>query len=325
VSFEALGSPVYARLAEHLADDPELVSSLVGDDEGWDAPLRLFAAVHYLVLTALEPKALSGRWEDFAEALATRGPLLRDRVASYGVQTNEVQRCTFLVPAFRAAAAKTGLPLDLLELGPSAGLNLLADRYRCSYVNGSSGPADSRVELTTQEGEGLVPARLLSGDFVVRRRLGIDLAPVDATTEDGYLLLRSYVWPGLDDRVARLDAAVATLRDGADRLELIEGDYVRLLPELLARRPDDALTVVVDTFSTVFLPSEASAELAEVLETAGADGRPLAWVSVRPWDERAGPPDGRFELELRVWPGAPRLAAYVDPHGNVLDWRLPAP
>ena len=45
-------------------------------------------------------------------------------------------------------------------------------------------------------------------------------------------------------------------------------------------------------------------------------------ISVRRWDERAGPPDGGFELELRVWPGPPRLAAHVDPHGNRLDWLL---
>jgi hypothetical protein len=136
------------------------------------------------------------------------------------------------------------------------------------------------------------------------------------------LVLRSFLWPGLEDRVARLEAAVGTLRDLPDRPELIQGDYVRLLPELLAGRPGDALTVVFDTFSTVYLPRDATAELAEALEAAGGDGRPLAWISIRRWDEREGPRDGRFELELRIWPDPPRLAAYVDPHGNRLDWLL---
>lgn len=285
-------------------------------------PLRLFGAVHHLVLSGVAPSALSGRWEDFARALSEHDQVLRHRLGSTDVQTNEVQRCTFLVPAFRAAAAESGLRLELLELGPSAGLNLLADRYRCVYANGISGPDDARLVLTTQEGSGRVPADLLRGELEVRRRRGIDLAPVDATTEEGYLQLRSFVWPGLAERVARLDAAVATLRAASDRPELIEGDFVRLLPEVLAERPADALTVVVDTFATVFLPRDLAGALAESLEAAGADGRPLAWVSVRRWDEESGPPHEGFELELRVWPGPARLAAYVDPHGNRLDWRL---
>ena len=36
-------------------------------------PLRLFAAVHHLVLVGEAPDALSGRFEDFAAALASDG------------------------------------------------------------------------------------------------------------------------------------------------------------------------------------------------------------------------------------------------------------
>jgi hypothetical protein len=167
-----------------------------------------------------------------------------------------------------------------------------------------------------------VPAPLLAESLVVRRRRGIDLAPVDATSEEGYVLLRSFLWPGLEERVARLDAAVATLRVEPRPPELIQGDYVRLLPELLGERPADALTVVFDTFSTVYLPPDAAVELDAALAAAGEDGRPLAWLSIQRWDEQEGPRKGRFALELRVWPGPPRFAAYVDPHGNTLDWRL---
>ena len=284
-------------------------------------PLRLFAAVHYLVLSGAAPDALSGRFEDFAAALAGHEDELRARVETHGVQTNEVQRCTSILPTLLAASAETGLPIELVELGPSAGLNLLVDRYRYRYANGTFGPADALVELTVEEHGGRVPAELLERELVVRRRRGIDLAPIDATSPEGYLLLRSFLWPGLDDRVARLDAAVETLRRMPDRPELIEGDYTALLPVVLADRPTDALTVVFETFSVVYLPEEAARELGEALETAGADGRPLAWVSVRRWDTSAGG-EAVFELELRVWPGPASVAARVDPHGNGLDWRL---
>ncbi len=296
---------------------------IAGSDERWDVPLRLFGAVHYLVLSGSAPDALSGRFEDFAAALVEHGDMVRERIETHGVQTNEVQRCTMLLPTFLAATAETGLPLELIELGPSAGLNLLVDRYRYRYENGPYGPADALLELTTEETPGgSVPASLLERELVVRRRRGIDLVPIDATTADGYLLLRSFVWPGLDERVARLDAAVETLRRMPERPELIRGDYTEVLPRLLADRPGDALTVVFETFSTVYLPETAARALGDALEAAGADGRPLAWVSVRRWDLGAGK-DAVFELELRVWPGAARVAAHVDPHGNSLDWRLP--
>lgn len=283
-------------------------------------PLRLFAAVHYLVLTGVAPDALSGRFEDFAAALSGHEGALRARIETHGVQTNEVQRCTMLLPTFLDASAETGLPLELIELGPSAGLNLLVDRYRYRYANGSFGAEDALVELTVDEHGGRVPAALLERDLVVRRRRGIDLAPVDATTAEGYLLLRSFIWPGLDERVARLDAAVETLRRMPEPPELIAGDYTAVLPTLLADRPADALTVVFETFSTIYLPEVAARQLAGVLEAAGADGRPLAWVSVRRWDLGAGK-DATFELELRVWPDGGHVVARVDPHGNTLDWR----
>jgi hypothetical protein len=320
--FEALGSPVYARLAERLALEPAPARDVLGDDESWDAALRLFGAVHFLVLSGVAPNALSGEGEAFRDALERHADVIRRRVQEQRVQTNEVQRCIALLPAFLTVARETGLPLELLELGPSAGLNLLADRYRYRYANGSWGSDAAVLGLVADERRGRVSGDLLTQQLTVRRRRGIDLAPVDATSEVGNLLLRSFVWPGLDDRVARLEAAVATLRGTPERPELIEGDYVRLLPGLLNERPADAVTVVFQTASTGYLPVAAAAELRASLETAGDDGRPLAWVSTRRHDERQGESDDHYELEVRVWPGEPRLAAYLDFHGNWLDWRL---
>lgn len=317
-----LGAPAYARLAGRLALDPAPAEPILQGDESWDAALRLFGAVHYLVLSGAAPDALSGDWHDFTAALAAHTDELRGRVRTQGVQTNEVQRCVALLPAFLSIAQETGLPVELLELGPSAGLNLLLDRYRYHYANGTWGPANTTLELFAQEPGRLVPAGLLGERLDVRRRRGIDLAPVDATTDEGYLLLRSFLWPGLEDRVARLEAAVATLRAEAVPPELIRGDYVELLAGALAERPADTVTVVFQTASTGYLDADAAAELRSLLEAGAGDGRPLAWVSTRRHDEREGPSEDFYELELRVWPGPPRLAAHVDFHGNWIDWRL---
>ena len=321
--FEALGSPVYARLAGRLALDPGPARPFFGDPPDFHDPLRLFGAVHHLVLRGVAPDALSGDPDDFAEAIAAHEDEIRRRIRQDVVQTNEVQRCVALLPAFLTVARETALPIELLELGPSAGLNLLADRYRYVYANGAWGRSAALLELVADERGRPVPAELLATSLDVRRRRGIDLAPVDATTEEGYLLPRSFVWPGLEDRVSRLDAAVATLRAEPARPALITGDYVERLPEVLTERPTDAVTIVFQTASTGYLPADAAARLRSSLDAAGSDGRPLAWVSTRRHDEREGAVEDAYELELRVWPGPPRLAAHLDFHGNWLEWLLP--
>jgi hypothetical protein len=320
VHFELLGSPVYARLAGQLAEDPRPALPIIGEGASWDLGLRLFGAVHHHVLAGLAPSALSGEWDDFATVLDEHRGSLRRFVLEQGVQTNETQRCVSLLPAFLTVARETGLPLDLIELGPSAGLNLVFDRYRYRYAEGIYGDPRARLSFDATE-RGRVPADLFATPLEVVRRRGIDLSPLDVTADDDVLLLHSFLWPGLAERTARLDAAIATFREAPHRPELIRGDYVDLLPALLADRDPGVLTVVFQTASTGYLTRERYALLRRTLEAAGADGGPpLAWISSRRSDERETAADDRYELELRLWPGETRLVAFVDFHGNWLDW-----
>ncbi|MGL6280588.1 MAG: DUF2332 domain-containing protein [Gaiella sp.] len=317
--FAALGAAVYADLARTLADDPARAARVLGDDTSWDIGLRLFGGVHYLVLTGVAPDALSGRFDDFAAALVDHERTLARWMVEQGVQTNEVRRCIGLLPAFLTIARETGLPLELLELGPSAGLNLQLDRYRYVYASGTWGDPAAAVVLEAIE-ERPVPAELLATPLAIGRRRGVDLSPIDATRDQGLQLLRSFLWPGDDERRARLEAAVATLRASVEPPELVRGDYVELLPALVADRPADAVTVVFQTASTAYLPPAGRARIAATLDAAAADGRPLAWVSTRSSDEREGHRDDAWELELRIWPGGMRHVAHLGYHGARLDW-----
>jgi hypothetical protein len=318
--FTLLGSPVYGRLAGQLARDPRPALPVIGEGASWDLGLRLFGAVHHHVLTGAAPRALTGEWDDFAGALGEHEASLRRFVEEQGVQTNETQRCVSLLPAFLSLARATGLPLDLIELGPSAGLNLVFDRYAYHYAEGSFG--DGAALLTFEATERRhVPGELLRTRLEITRRRGVDLSPLDVTAPEDVLLLHSFLWPGLVERKARLDAAIETFCAAPERPELIRGDYVDLLPGLLARRDPEALTVVFQTASTGYLMPERYRLLRDALDAAGADGGPpLAWVSSRRSDERETDHDDRYELELRLWPDPARLVAFVDFHGNWLDW-----
>jgi hypothetical protein len=280
-------------------------------------PLRLFGGVHYLELAGVEPYALSGEWPDFRSALESQGQFLARFVREQAVQTNEVQRCYALLPAFLDLARQSGAEtLDLVELGPSAGLNLLWDRYAYAYRAGRWG--SSELQLSGVE-YAPIPREVLSRRVGVRRRLGIDLKPVDVTSEHGARLLHAFLWPGRVERAHRLKAAVRILR--REPPTLVRGDYVELLPSVLAERDDEALTIVFQTASTGYIGRERRAELRSLLESAGRDA-PLGWISTRAVEELEEDRHDSYELEVALWPGGERrLLMRCDFHGSWLRWR----
>lgn len=242
-------------------------------------------------------------WEDID--LERDEEFLRGFVAAHKVQTNEVQRSWVLLPLFlHAAATET----HVVELGASAGLNLVWDRYRYRYEQGEWGPAAAPLTLAGEERRPVLAA-LLQRDVRVLSRVGIDLAPVDVTTDEGARLLRSFVWAGQSERLARLDRAIEALR--ADPPGLIEGDVVDVLPQVL-----DGLDGPVLVFQTAvfqFLSDEARAKVRETLDAHG-----VVFVSA-----------GKPREDPRAWgmriyrPGRAReFVGHADYHGAWLDYEL---
>jgi hypothetical protein len=279
-------------------------------DARWDRPLQLLGGLHYLALTeGLDP------WRDPVPVLEQRRDWLRRFVGTQGVQTNEVQRSWLLLPCFLEVARRTGVEtFDLVELGPSAGLNLVWDRYRYRYEQGAWGDEDAALELTGEERRP-VPGRLLQLGPRVRQRRGIDLSPLDVTRPGDTLLLKSFVWADQTERLDRLDRAVTTLREQPPELE--RGDVVERLPALLGERLPGALTVVFQTAVRSYLGQERWKEVLTALDEAGRQF-PLALVSV----SRPAPGEHRYwGLWLRLWPdGEKRLLAHAGFHGQWLEW-----
>jgi hypothetical protein len=136
------GSELYARLLEDAAGDVEAGGPAwrVLEDCAHDPPeealaLRFMGALHRIVLEGGAPRLAAyypsvggrahqrGAWEAFRETLEEQRERLRLEMRA-PVQTNEVGRCTALVGGSLLVAGHTGLPLRVLEIGASAGLNL---------------------------------------------------------------------------------------------------------------------------------------------------------------------------------------------------------
>jgi hypothetical protein len=270
--------------------------------------VRLLGGLHYLVL---DGRAQGWRWEEVRATLEREAHWLGEFVAEQKVQTNEVQRSWALLPAFLLLDETR---LDLIELGSSAGLNLLWDRYRHRFASGTWGPSDATVELGGEE-RSPVPAQLLGRQLDVVRRRGIDLAPVDIYDDHGVRLLECFVWPDQSDRMERLRRALELAR--AEPPEILRGDYVELLPKALGEREPRALTAIFQTVSTMYLSEARYREVRRIVDSANP---PVAWISTRRHAEEETGLQGGFELELRAGAGPARLVARMGYHGQWLEW-----
>jgi hypothetical protein len=306
--FERGGSKLYASLARSLADDP-VVAGIVGDqDPRWEAPLRLFGAVHYLELAGV----VQYPWPKLRGVLEANRDWIARFVAEHPIQTNEVQRCWGLLPGFLSVA--DGRPIDLIELGPSGGLNLYWDRYRYRYGEREWGLPDAPLELAG-EAEGGPPRELLDAQVEVRLRVGVERRPVDVTTDHGAHLLEAFVWADQTVRLERLRRAIEIAREDPPRL--MEGDFVEVLPALLAERDLDALTIVYHSAATIYLSDDDRSRIRRTLELEGRRGS-LAEVSYEV--ARDEPTYEGFALDVRSWPGDERRLALLDGHANRLEW-----
>ncbi|MCU1358301.1 MAG: hypothetical protein JWM89_3719 [Acidimicrobiales bacterium] len=325
------GSPLYADVLEAVAADVVVggPSAAILDPVA-EAPfgdailLRFLAALHRAVLAGDAPALAmhypsAGGTPHAGLAGALRATVVAHAVEitaqlGCGVQTNEVGRSAALVGGY-LELARLGLPLHLLEVGSSAGLNLNVDRYRYEAGGRSFGPADSPLVFREPWLGSSAPD--LGLPLVIGSRLGCDAAPIDATTPEGRLRLRSFVWPDQADRLARLDAALLV----AERHPpiVVRSDAVAWLATQLAAPVVGACIVVAHSIVLQYLSPGARADFLAILDGAGrraTSDAPLAWLRLEPGGEHA-------ELRLTTWPGGQtRQLATSAYHGPPVAWRV---
>jgi hypothetical protein len=329
-------SPLYERLAEGASRDPEVLALASRTQPGQPAAHLLLAAVHLLLLrgehhplarfyptvTGTEVPA-EDPYPAFRAFCLEHAETIKRIVAEGLVQTNEPRRCSALVPALQFIAQSTrGRPLALIEIGASAGLNLLLDRYGYDYGSGlRCGDPASPVQIScqlrgTRRPPIPDPSRSL---FPLAARIGIDVAPVDVRDHEQALWLQALVWPDEKGRADLLDQALELAR--ADPPRVLGGDALERLPEALAAVGPQALPCVVDFFTLQQLEPEARARLTDLLAGwADESGRQLFHVSIE-----GGPQHGPPQLKLAsttdgLNPEAARLLAHCDRHGAWLEW-----
>jgi hypothetical protein len=299
---EARGrSPAYELLAALVSGDGTVLRFLGTLPPHKRQPNLLFAAARYLL--GAPPDITTLRALVRADPAALAGVMLARRT-----QTNEPARCATLLPAL----AQLLPPLALIEVGASAGLTLLFDRYSYDYAGHVIAGSDPYAPTLRCAPRGPVP--LPERLPAIAWRAGLDLNPLDVTDDDDVRWLSCLVWPGEEDRQERLAAAVASAR--RDPPAVHRGDLLTDLPALAAQAPAGATLVV---FHSAVLPYVAPENRGTFIDTVR--GLRAVWLS----NEAPGVVPG---ISPPACPGGPfllirdgdTLLAYTDGHGAWVQW-----
>jgi hypothetical protein len=329
---DALGSPFTAavcRLLPTLLDRNSALGRMVLDwpeSAAADAlALRVCGALHALARSGQAPD-LTAAYPPHRLDLTQLSAALRAAIAEHDAfltayldsppQTNEVARSAILLGGLLTIAARTDLPLELIEIGSSAGLNLLVEQYRYQLGDGRSwGAADAPLSIdcvwTGQVPDLTAPLRIAS-------RAGCDRNPLDPALPQAVARLLSYVWPDQDVRLARLEAAMANAARAGVKVELSDAaDFVER--QLAQPQPVGTVRVLLHTVVWQYLPEPVQRRIDAALEKAAlqADAtRPLAHFGFE--SDHTGPGG---QISLTLWPSGQReVLGRADFHGRWVDW-----
>ena len=318
-----LGSPFYAVLLESAAADVEaggavwdLLAGYETESEWSALALRFMGAVHRLVLQDRLPQLAprypsvggdgdaSAAWPVFRDALPEHRTEIRQLIA-LGCQTNEVGRSAALLGGFLEVAHRARLPLRILEIGASAGLNLRWDRYR--YESGDAGWGDEHSSVRFIHFFDVPPPLDRTAEVVERK--GCDLEPIDATSDDGALRLRSFIWADQLGRLSRLDGAIEIAQEMPVSVEQM--DAAAFLERELDGPRAEVATVVFHSIFVQYLTEGIRRRI-----TAAIDQAVLRGTADAPVHHLAMEPDeGAVEIRLDG-----ELLATSNGHGAGIRW-----
>ena len=327
-----LGSPFTARICEALADGLTEETAFGARILGW-AGNPVNDALGLRAAGALNALARSGDCGMLAAVYPpheTDDDVLRDAIAAAiaghdefltrfldsAPQTNEVARSNALLGGALLVAAETGLPLAIHEIGSSAGLNLVFDRYAYELGRAKWGAADARVRIEAEWTGDLPP---LDAPLRVVSRAGCDINPLDAVRDRDRLL--AYIWPDQQARLARIAAALTeAARTGskvekADAAEWVEKHFC-------AAGETGPVRVLMHTIVWQYLPAATQARIEAAMVAAGASatkGAPVAWLRAEPdkIDKLSA------AVTLTLWQGGAgetRTLGRTDFHGRWTKW-----
>jgi hypothetical protein len=287
-------------------------------------PLRLAGGLHHLHLTGTDDRLgqiYRGDVTDQTEIDALIAAITYDHDARLlpwldgPPQTNEAGRSANFMAALLWLSSKIGTQFELNELGASAGINSMMDRYHYDLGGVNIGPAASPMRIRP-DWRGPPPP---NSPVTITRISSCDQAPIDLSDPTSALRVKSYVWPENIDRLARMDAAIALAAVQPPNVAKADAlDWV--LERLSSRQEQNVVRIFNHSIVWQYIPEDRRQKIRDAIETAGQSAtpeRPLAWIMLETNRETF-----KHELSVKYWPGpdTSHLLAEAHAHGAWIDW-----
>jgi hypothetical protein len=336
-------APLYSRISRAVADDREVLALLQHAPEQQQLPVLLFAGVHFLLLGGLG-QSLAAHYpnlsptpgggdpaEQFCRFALEHGDELSAVIAARSTQTNEIGRCAQFLPPLAMLSEEVG-ELAHVDVGTSAGLNLLLPRYSYRYTaDGSSRPihvdgidsGDTVLLECATRGPVPVPAIMPR----ITASVGLDRDPIDVLDDDEVRWLEACVWPDQADRFARLVAAIALARRHPPVVR--QGDAVADLAATVDSVAHLGHAVVTNSWVLNYLPDDVRLAYVAELDLLGA-AKDISWIIAESPAQTIGlpvpttdEPEEITVVSLVRWRDGRRTVqrlATTHPHGYWLHW-----
>ncbi len=287
-------------------------------------PLRLAGGFHHLKLTGADDRLLPVYRGDVTDQ-AVVDAIVAEVTADHDTrllpwldgppQTNEAGRSASFMAGLLWLSDKVGPRFELNELGASAGINTMMERYHYDLKGVTAGPENSPMQIKP-EWRGppppIAPVEIVSSQ-------GCDQAPVELSDTEAALCVKSYIWPENEDRLARMDAAIALAAE--KRPDVVQADALDWVTERLATQQDPGIVRVINhSIVWQYIPDDRRKQLTEAIEEKGREAtteRPLVWMMLETNRETF-----KHELSIKYWPGPDNwhLLAEAQAHGSWVQW-----
>lgn len=289
-------------------------------------PLRLAGGFHHLLLTGADARldpVYRGAVTDQGQVDAVVCAVTADhdeRLLGWfdsPPQTNEAGRSASFMAGLQWLSSRLGPRFELNELGASAGINTMMDRYHYDLGGVMAGLEGSPMRIAP-EWRGPPPPDTPVEIVAIR---GCDQAPVNLADPAEALRVKAYVWPEIAPRIARMDAAIALAADRAP--DVVRADAADWVEQRLAAPQAAGVTRVIHhSIVWQYIPPERRDRIVAAMAAAGAtadDARPLAWMMLETNRETF-----RHELRIRHWTSAGdsgwQLLGQAQAHGAWVEW-----
>lgn len=332
VQCERLGSPMYSRLFQDLANDyadnGRTYAMLAGRSHRpiHDAiPLRLAAAIHRIVLDGKDdrigrhyPSVGGTPGKDYsADFIAYMRDHIEeiDSALTEQVQTNEIGRSVVPLVLTHWLTNFGIRSCDFLELGASAGLNMNFDHYYASYESLRMGDATSKVRFMGDwfADSPDVPKK----SALIHTRRGVDISPLDIRNNEERTRLLSFIWPDQKKRFQRTTDAIAIAQKFPVVIDQQSADVwlAHQLPQHL-----DQPTIVFHSIVWQYLGRDVQNHMRTTLQHNGSQRTPetpLIWARMEPAGETA-------DVRVTMWDGTEPPQEYllceIGYHGQNMKW-----